>query len=706
VATPWHPFLTARNDGLAWVRADELTTDDFIVEAKETPGVQPFPWMNEDFCWLFGYLLGDGWLTTCGSFICCATGVKEAENARVLALLQDWFPTVSFTQTPFGYIRGNSRPVVAAMAELGMNGKATTKRVPEWVFRSTPEFRRAFLRGFAAADGHRLAIKEATYRRVEPEAYRVELANQGLVEDLRHVALTCGVRTGKVSHRERTSQPPNSPEPIQAHSWAISLNFATVGHTEFDPKGNVGRGTAGRFAARQAVRMLDAQSRVARVEAIEPAGKRHVWDLTVEGTHSFIANGIAVHNTRKSHVDLYSRLIDDPTWTTVKDAASVWKVDVEPEEPIWPEMWDKAALLVRKTTLDRSDVLAWSQEYLNKPVPSSTQMFHPELWPQYVDEPHSLAMREDISVLQYWDLAISEKTTADFTVGVCAGVDDNNNMYLLEVRRGHWSFNDTLNQIGSLGASYPRVVGVGIEEVAYQAAAVQEAARRTMLPIIPVHVDKDKVTRARLVEARANIGKVYRPAARPNAEGIVSDPEWWADFATECSFFPDPGSHDDQPDALSGVAKMAGWSSESIGYAYGVFTCTSCGHMFVYAAGRPCPKCGTKAPEEFVNPDLASMGGLLEDDHSPEGQALQVAIELVKAMAKPVAEAPAAQTGYAEIALVLRGDDPEQIEGLRRQLEQMGELLSVRDGGYLVATKRYGFMRNALIQMPYVASVG
>ena len=705
LATPWHPFLAARNDGLAWVRADELTTDDFIVESKETPGVQPFPWMNEDFCWLFGYLLGDGWLTTCGSFICCATGVKEAENARVLALLQEWFPTVSFTQTPFGYIRGNSRPIAAAMAELGMSGKATTKRVPEWVFRSTPGFRRTFLRGFAAADGHLCKPREGVgFRRVPPEAYRVELANEELVGDLRRLALTCGVRTGKPIWRERISQPPNSPQPIVSQSWSISLNFSTVGAKEFDPKGNVGRGTAGRYAARQAARILGASSRVARVESVEPAGKRHVWDLTVEGTHAFIADGIAVHNTRKSHVDLYSRLIDDPTWTTIKDAASVWREGTE-QEPIWPEMWDKAALLVRKATLDRSDVLAWSQEYLNHPMPSDTQMFHPESWPVYLDEPHSMAMRPDITVLQYWDLAISEKETADYTVGICAGVDEDNNMYVLEVRRGHWDFNRTLNEIGSMGASYPHVTRVGIEKVAYQASAVQEATRRTMLPVVPIEVDRDKVTRARLVEARAMLNKVHRPKVPREVEGsiVYVDPEWWADFATEVSFFPDPGSHDDQPDALSGVATMAGWSAESIGWAYGVYTCAQCGHMFMFEAGRPCPKCGRKAPEKFENPELASLGGLLEDDHSEAALAVAQIATAVAKLVEPVALLP--QPGTSEIEIALAGDDPAQIEVLRQQLEQMGETLLVRDGRYLIATTRYGYMRSTLMQMPYVLGV-
>lgn len=299
--------------------------------------------------------------------------------------------------------------------------------------------------------------------------------------------------------------------------------------------------------------------------------------------------------TRKSHVDLYSRLIADPTWVVLDKAKAVWD---ENGEPIWPEMWSKTALLARKTELDAQDVMAWSQEMLNAPRPSDTQMFWPEKWPTYQKAPHGL------TILQFWDLAISEKTNADFTVGWTIGTDEDNNVFLLEMRRGRWNFNETLAEIGDMGRTWPTVTTVGIEQVAYQAAAVQEALRRTMLPIVPSPVDKDKVTRARLVEARAAAGKVIRP--------VVS--AWWTVASEELSFFP-AGSHDDIVDALAGAVRMAGWGADAVGYAYGVWTCANpdCRHMFMWEAGRACPKCGRKSPTTFENPDIVSYGGLLED---------------------------------------------------------------------------------------------
>jgi predicted phage terminase large subunit-like protein len=303
-----------------------------------------------------------------------------------------------------------------------------------------------------------------------------------------------------------------------------------------------------------------------------------------------------VVGTRKHFDDLYARLINDTSYHVLNAAKSVFFPD---GAPIWPEMWSIESLLARKAQLDQQDLLAWPQEYLNEPRPSETQMFYPEKWPTYANVPYGL------TILQFWDLAISEKTNADYTCGWTIGVDEANNVLLLERRKGHWDFNRTLSEIQAMGQAWsaPDASGVlamiGIEQVSYQAAAVQEALRRTMLPIVPVVPDKDKVTRARLLEARAAANKVVRPA---NA------PDWWMDFAAEATYFP-AGAHDDQIDALSGAVRLAGWQADSINWQYSVWKCLSCSHMFLWQANRPCPKCSTKAPPAYDNPELLAYGG-------------------------------------------------------------------------------------------------
>lgn len=328
-------------------------------------------------------------------------------------------------------------------------------------------------------------------------------------------------------------------------------------------------------------------------------GTREYWAREVSPVLS-PGGKLIVLGSRKHYDDLYSHLISGDTditgegaiWYTEDCAKSVWRDGME-GVPIWPEFWSLERLLRRKAELDRVDVLAWPQEYLNEPRPSNDQMFDPDQWPIYKKVPFGLA------IIQYWDLAISEKTSSDYTVGITIGVDPANNVYILELQRGHWDFNRTLALIEDMGkrwAAAGDLQAVAIEQVAYQAAAVQEAVRRTMLPIIPDPVkgaDKDKVARAKLAEARAKAGKVLRPAQA----------RWWADFVAEAKFFPD-GAHDDQVDAFSGAVRIAGVQAGSISWAYNVYTCANCKNMFMWEPKRPCPKCHTPAPEVYENPEL------------------------------------------------------------------------------------------------------
>ena len=596
-ATVNHPFLVrtyvgrgaeyAKRGKFHWVRAGDLRVGDYVVETKEVEGKPQNEWADEEFAWLLGYLFGDGWAMDGDRLFWCALGTNEEMNERVLVAMRGWFPMVTFARTPFGYIRatdtrdgafgeragtvvrgssvyGASRVVTQALADMGLGSGAKGKRVPEWMFKSPLALRVAFLRGICDADGN---------WDTERGGAVIELANEGLIGDLRQLALTSGVRPGGVKYRAREYGQ------RKYDSWSLRLNFRYVGRPD-------GVGGRGRSSGKDHYG-VGTEFRLTAIESVTPVAHEQVWDLTVEGTHTFVADGVVTHNTRKHFDDIYSYWLQPGSgWKVIDVVKSVFRAD---GSPIWPEMWSLEALMARKASMDHQDLLAWSQEYLNLPRPTATQMFYPDAWPTYQKAPHGL------TYLQFWDLAISERTTADYTVGWTVGVSEANDVYLLDIRRGHWDFNTTLAEIEGMGRAWPGVQAVGIEQVAYQAAAVQEAMRRTMLPIVPVVPDKDKVTRARLLEARAAGGKVYRP----------KEAAWWPEFALEASFFP-AGSHDDQIDALAGAVRLAGFEATSIDWAYSVIQCAKCQWKFVWEANRPCPKCGTKAPPTYENPELAA----------------------------------------------------------------------------------------------------
>jgi hypothetical protein len=72
----------------------------------------------------------------------------------------------------------------------------------------------------------------------------------------------------------------------------------------------------------------------------------------------------------------------------------------------------------------------------------------------------------------------------------------------------------------------------------FQSAFVRELLNRTHLPVVPVHPDRDKVTRARPLAARYEAGKVFHLRSAPGL----------ADYEDELIAFPN-GAHDDQVDA-------------------------------------------------------------------------------------------------------------------------------------------------------------
>lgn len=138
------------------------------------------------------------------------------------------------------------------------------------------------------------------------------------------------------------------------------------------------------------------------------------------------------------------------------------------------------------------------------------------------------------------DLAISQKTGADFTAGVVLGRSRDGTVYVLDAQRLRAPFHQVLEFVKALAARWhPRTIGV--EAVAYQLVAVQELLRTTSLPVrgvLPRSEGGDKVQRFQPLEARYEQGLVrHVPGLTP-------------DFERELLAFP-VGDHDDMVDALS-----------------------------------------------------------------------------------------------------------------------------------------------------------
>lgn len=147
-----------------------------------------------------------------------------------------------------------------------------------------------------------------------------------------------------------------------------------------------------------------------------------------------------------------------------------------------------------------------------------------------------------------WDLAISLKQTADFTASVRAA-DYNGTLLLDKPIHMKATWPDVKRTIINVMESERDTFRVGIESVAFQAAAVQELllepqALRTSIEAI--HPEKDKLHRA-----LPWIGKAKNGLVAVVEDGINN----WTPLLNEIRTFPQ-GKHDDVIDAVSISADM------------------------------------------------------------------------------------------------------------------------------------------------------
>jgi predicted phage terminase large subunit-like protein len=154
-------------------------------------------------------------------------------------------------------------------------------------------------------------------------------------------------------------------------------------------------------------------------------------------------------------------------------------------------------------------------------------------WLKYEDH----APLQDLKIALGVDLAISEKATADYTAACVLGRDATGNLHVLEVARTRASFSQQIEFIKQLAAKWQPAI-VGIEDVQYQKAMVQQISAQTSLNVRGIRPDRDKVSRFAPLEGRYELGQVW------HVRGL--DPA----FESELLSFP-KGTHDDFEDAMS-----------------------------------------------------------------------------------------------------------------------------------------------------------
>lgn len=281
-----------------------------------------------------------------------------------------------------------------------------------------------------------------------------------------------------------------------------------------------------------------------KIESITSDGAEDVFDIQVEGTENFVANGLISHNTRWHDDDLVGRLLAEQKkggekWDIVDFPAIATYDDIlgrKPGDALWPTRYDEKRLKEIEQTLGP---FWWASMYQQNPVPAGGAIIKREWWKYYSERPDKKAFKRYIWA---WDTAVKVGQENDFSVGIYIG-ETETGYYVLDIFREKVEYPDLKRAIAQKFHG-SRASAIIIEDKSSGQQIIQEFSRGEKLPIIPAGKDKkglmpDKVTRALVVTPMIQSGLVYLP----------ENASWVADFISECLSFP-KGKHDDQVDAL------------------------------------------------------------------------------------------------------------------------------------------------------------
>lgn len=429
---------------------------------------------------------------------------KRYDHARHLAIIDDALMQVEL------YIRSRGQAGIANLRiELPpRTGKSlTTARLfPAWFLGRNPD-----MRVILASYGESLAVKHSRYVR-------------NIFKMPRYQQVFPGVRLAEDSQAK--------------DAWDIALPYGG---------GMDAVGKGGAVTGKGANLIITDDLVKSRAEAESVVQRDKDWDWVQDDL-----------STRKepfaAHVAVGTRWhVDDPHGRMEKYESDLWHriripaladssddlLGRELGEAIWPERFSKADL---ELTHRRMGDYSFNALYQQQPILSAGDHFKREWFEPYRDS-HPPIVR----ACRYWDLAMSDKTSADFTVGLKLGQATDGHYYVLDVARGRIGWADVESYMADVMLADGIDVPQGIEQKGYMSRAIYDLNMDGRLhghQIRGFPADGNKLTRALPFAAKCGAGLIH-----------VMNAHWTPAYVDElCSF--DKGVHDDQVDASAGAWTM------------------------------------------------------------------------------------------------------------------------------------------------------
>lgn len=272
-----------------------------------------------------------------------------------------------------------------------------------------------------------------------------------------------------------------------------------------------------------------------QADSVVEQAKLWEWFRMVALTRLAPDGRIVVIHTRWSEVDLIGRLLEDQPqlWHVLNIPA------VTDERVVWPERWTRERYEGLRT---EAGTRAWEAMYQGNPVPPEGAILKRKWFWTSEGAPPNLKW------IRMWDIAVSEKTSADYTVGLKLAIEPfTKTLYVDDVRRGQWAWPEAFRRIKQTAAQDGPEVEVFAERPAYGGKIAGLNIARDLIdnwdlldiPFRMVEPVGDIVAGLNPVAARAEAGRV----------ALVRG-EWNASFLDEICAIP-YSRNDDQGAALA-----------------------------------------------------------------------------------------------------------------------------------------------------------
>ncbi len=219
-------------------------------------------------------------------------------------------------------------------------------------------------------------------------------------------------------------------------------------------------------------------------------------------------------------------------------------------DALWPAQFNSKDLAELRGDIGEYD---WQALYQQRPTPPGGVKIPIDKF-KYVSPEE---VPTDTRWIRFWDLAVSTKTTADYTVGGLVGISQPvgspRSCYIKDVIRGRWEWPKVRTMI--IETADKENVPVGIETSGQQEGFFDDLKLDKVfgrVALFGAKPDRDKLTRALPWIATVDDSRFYMVRGA-----------WNAPFLSECAVFTGhDDKHDDQVDMVSG-----GWDLHASTYS-------------------------------------------------------------------------------------------------------------------------------------------